>query len=108
MSEAVALTLIRILRRLPKTAAFDVHLTDCAALAVLYRPLDPSLPALTLSHVVRISALPNFLDSLGNSGDEWIETPVPSDNGWRGKVAPVVINRPELFKNRSQPRQQFS
>lgn len=53
-----SLALIRILRRIPHTDAFDRHLTDCAAHAVLYRDDDLRLPRLTWRHVLRLDALP--------------------------------------------------
>jgi hypothetical protein len=53
------LTLIKILRRVPHTSAFDRHLTDCAALAVLYSPFGGA-EALTVRHVLQLDPLPPF------------------------------------------------
>lgn len=55
----VALWAVRILRRLPHTRNFDSHLTDCAALAVIYHPFNDCEP-LTLAHVFKRRPLPDF------------------------------------------------
>lgn len=47
------LKLISVLRRLPHTRAFDRHLTDCAALEVIYRP-----GSLTTRHILKLDPLP--------------------------------------------------
>jgi len=98
---------IRILRKLPRTARFDAHLTDCVALTVLYGPLDENLEKLRLAHVVRLAPLPNFFPSLLNATDERIEPTMPRNNGGRGKMTPVVIDCTKLFQNRAQPRQEL-
>jgi hypothetical protein len=54
----LALWAIRVLRALPHTARFDKHLTDCAALAVVYEPFGETLVRLRLAHVLRIAPLP--------------------------------------------------
>lgn len=50
---------IRILRWVPKTYAFDRHLTDCAALEVIYRPFNGAEP-LTFAHIFKLKPLPDF------------------------------------------------
>ncbi len=65
---SIALWTIRILRRLPHTARFDAHLTDCAAHAVLYAPFDKRLPALRLSHIFRRVALPSVIPHFEDKG----------------------------------------
>lgn len=57
---ALAIQVVRLLRKLPRTRRFDRHLDDCAALDVLYGPWDSALPSLQLSHVVRLAKLPSF------------------------------------------------
>ena len=57
----LALWIIKILRALPHTARFDRHLTDCAALAVVYGPFADTLERLRPAHVLRLTPLPNFL-----------------------------------------------
>lgn len=49
------LMLVRILRKVPHTYRFDNHLTDCAALTVVY---DQTL---TVRHVLRLDPLPPFI-----------------------------------------------
>ena len=53
------LWLIRLLRRIPHSRRFDCHLTDCAALAVIYHPFGEAEP-LTIKHVLRLDPLPPF------------------------------------------------
>lgn len=60
MSARQPLWLIKLLRQLPHTTTFDRHLTDCAALAVLYHPFNGA-DALTWRHVLRIEPLPPFI-----------------------------------------------
>jgi hypothetical protein len=57
---SAALRLIRILRWIPHTARFDCHLTDCAALAVIYHPFGDVEP-LRIKHVLKLERLPSFL-----------------------------------------------
>ena len=103
----LALAAIRILRKLPRTASFDAHLTDCAALAVLYGPMDESLEKLRLAHVVRLAALPNFVPSLSDTSNERIESTVSRYDSGRSKMTPVVIDCAKIFQNRSQPHQEL-
>ena len=97
----LALAAIRILRKLPRTARFDAHLTDCAALAVLYGPLDDTLEKLRLAHIVRLAPLPNFFPSFLDASDQRIEAPMLRHDSGRSKMAPVVIDCANLFQNRS-------
>lgn len=53
-----ALWLVRILRRLPHSYAFDRHLDNCAAHEVLDRAFDERLPELSVAHVLRRKPLP--------------------------------------------------
>lgn len=57
----IALWLIRILRWIPKTSAYDRHLTDCAALAALYYPFGDAEENLRVSHVLKWRKLPSFV-----------------------------------------------
>jgi hypothetical protein len=98
----LALSTIRLLRKLPRTASFDAHLTNCAALAVFYGPMDDSLEKLRLAHVVRLAPLPNFFPSFLDAGDERIEATMPRHDSGRGKMTPVVIDCANLFQNRSR------
>jgi hypothetical protein len=61
MSDA-ALFAVRVLRWLPRTREFDKHLTDCAALELLYAPYSDAAP-LKLSHVLRLVPLPMVVPS---------------------------------------------
>lgn len=56
-----ALTLVRILRAIPHTRAFDRHLTECAALSVLYHPFGGVPFPLTWRMVLRLDPLPPFV-----------------------------------------------
>lgn len=61
-AEPGAIELVRLLRKLPHSADFDRHLTDCAALAVFYGPdEDRKLPKLSWGHVLRIRVFPPFV-----------------------------------------------
>ena len=95
----MALSAIRILRKLPRTASFDAHLTNCAALAVLYGPLDENLEQLRLAHVVKLAPLPNFFPSVGDPSNQRIKATMLRDDSGRSDVAPVVINCAHLFQN---------
>ena len=53
---STALTLVRVLRHLPRTGSFDRHLTDCAALEVFYQTAP-----LTWRHILKLDALPSFI-----------------------------------------------
>jgi len=63
-----ALWLVRVLRRLPHTAAFDRHLTYCAALAVIYHPFGAE--PLKIAHVLRREPLPPFVPK--DEGNLWV------------------------------------
>lgn len=54
------LWMIRVLRWLPRTARFDSHLTDCAALAVIYAPWN-GCEDLRFSHIFKLRPLPLFI-----------------------------------------------
>lgn len=54
------LGLIRILRKLPHTRAFDRHLTDCAAYEVAYRYNDPRMEPISVRHILKLDPLPPF------------------------------------------------
>ncbi len=90
---SAALTLVKVLRRLPHSANFDRHLTDCAALAVLYRPIDPTLPPLRIAHVLRLRPLPSVDPSLPDPVAERVHVPIATDNivRLRRDVAPEVF-----------------
>ena len=85
---SLALFAVRLLRLLPHTQRFDAHLTDCAALAVVYGPFGAA--RLTLSHVIGISPLPDFIPGLTNARDQGVDAPVPSDNDFGSFMNPVV------------------
>jgi len=53
-----ALTLIRILRRLPLSLDMHAHLTDCEVYEILDRARSPWLPALSKRNVFGMRALP--------------------------------------------------
>lgn len=53
-----ALTLIRILRRLPLNLAMHGHLTNCEVYEVLDRARSPWLPALSKRNVLGLRPLP--------------------------------------------------
>lgn len=58
---SIAIWAVRILRRLPHTRQFDKHLTDCAALHLLYAPYGDASESLKLKHVLKVVSFPNFL-----------------------------------------------
>src|ERR1700719_1748513 len=98
---SLALWAIRILRRLPHSARFDAHLTDCAALGVLYAPFGEAPEGLRLSHVVGLVPLPSLLPRGLEPMDEGIK-PAACDSHLRGDVAPIVFDATHLFKRRAQ------
>jgi hypothetical protein len=90
----LALWVIRVLRALPHTARFDKHLTDCAALAVVYGPFDDTLERLRLSHVFRLSPLPDFFPGVPHVTRKRVEESVSSyDEPRRGLKPPVYDAR---------------
>src|SRR5580704_14465854 len=97
-----ALWTIRLLRWLPRTARFDAHLTDCAALAVLYFPFGDAPEDLKLAHVFRLVPLPSFIPGDAEPMDERVATTLSNRNG-RRDVAPVVIDAAHLFKGGFKP-----
>jgi hypothetical protein len=79
---------------------FDDHLTNCAALAVIYAPFGAE--ELRLSQVLRMTPLPDFLPSGRNLRDHGINVSMPSDDAIRGRVASIVggvgiQNRPQTL-----------
>jgi len=101
-TQSLALWAVRILRRLPHTRKLDAHLTDCAALAVLYFPFGDAPEDLRLSHVFRLVPLPRFIPSDAEVMNEGV-TPALTDRDLRGNVTPVVIDAAHLFKGGLQP-----
>ena len=67
----LALWAIRLFQRLPHTARFEAHLTDCAAIAVVYAPFGA--PELRLAHVLRISPLPDFIPRFDDAGGDDVD-----------------------------------
>jgi hypothetical protein len=66
------LRLVQALRWVPRSRAYDKHLTDCAALAVLYHPYG-GCPPLTWRHVLKLDhPLPPFAPA-PPSNVTWLE-----------------------------------
>lgn len=92
-----ALLAVRILRRLPHTAKFDSHLTDCAALELIYRPYGDVSEPLRLAHVLKLIPLPSFLPSDSEPMNVGIGT-IASDGTLGRPLTPVVFDATQLFK----------
>lgn len=85
---------------MPHTACFDKHLTDCAALAVVYGSFDETLERLRLAHVFRISPLPDFFPRVPHMGCEGIEKSMPRNDELRRGFEPP-INDARFFLKRA-------
>lgn len=90
-STMTALWAIRILRRLPHSADFDCHLTDCAAIAVFYGE-DGASEQLRLAHVLRIARMPQLLLSLNQRAPEGVNIA-----SLAGNRVTRSLEDPELF-----------
>ena len=76
---SIATAAIRMLRRCPRTASFDRHLDDCAALA-LFHSLGEDLPPLRAAHVLRLVPVPSLYPAGTNAVADRVQEPVLPDN----------------------------
>jgi len=88
---SLALFIVKVLRKLPRTARFDKHLDDCAAYEVFYRAFDDSLPPLTVKHALAKARLPDSLPTFGESGTERVNGSVLRLDQYRRRANPVII-----------------
>lgn len=87
-----SLLAVRIARHLPFASKFSEHLDRCAALEVLYRPFDPNLPRLRLSHVFGLARLPDMRICLANPHNQRIDFSVDGDDVADDRLTPSVDN----------------
>jgi hypothetical protein len=94
---------IKILQMLPQPQLVRAHLSDCAAHEVLYRKLDPALPALRFIDVFRfgkkISGAERLLDRHGSR----IEAPMQRCEVTRAVTAPTVVYGVQFGQKRVKP-----
>src|SRR4051812_4286431 len=98
---SLALWAVRILRRLPHTKRFDAHLTDCAALAVLYAPFDPGIEPLRLAHVFEMHPLPDCIPRMIERGGQCVHSAVHTDRPNGGDMAGIVFNPVHLTQSKT-------
>lgn len=99
---ALAIFAIRLFRWVPRTAAFDKHLTDCAAIAVFWGADSASEP-LRLSHVLRMRRMPKLLLSIDQRTAERVEIPAIARYGEPGRLEnPEALNMSALVHNGSK------
>ena len=88
---SLALFIVKVLRKLPHTAQFDQHLTNCAAHEVVYRAFDDSLPQLRLRHVLAQSPLPDPRPPLDEPISERVNASILPFDKYRRRTYPVII-----------------
>ena len=84
----LALWAIRVFWKLPHTARFEAHLTDCAGIAVSYAPFGA--PELRLAHVLRISPLPDFIPRFDDAGNEGVDAVASLHNGKGRRIRSII------------------
>ncbi len=89
-----SLMLVSLLRKLPRTSAFDDHLTDCAAYEAAYRVFDPELPPLRIASIIRLIPLGGFHMGDAEPMRQRAESPELSDNivRFRRRIDPEVCD----------------
>ena len=87
----LALTIMRVLRALPRTGKLDSHLDRCAAIGVLYPAFYEDVPRLRAAHVLRIVPLPDFFPSGFDMVGERVERQ-QTDGVSAGSKAPAIFN----------------
>ena len=89
-----SLMLVSLLRRFPRTRAFDKHLTDCAAYEAVDRAFDSALRPLKTAHVLSPVAFRSLDPCLSQEEVERADVAEASDNvvSFRGRRNPKVID----------------
>ncbi len=83
---SLALKVVRLLRRLPRTTRFDRHLDNCAAYEIWYRDSDPTLPPLKVAQALGLVVLGGLNLPSPEPVSKRIKLTVVSDNSARSRM----------------------